>query len=58
MCEGKKREENERWKKEMEEISAEDQVWGIVNRKKRDGKGVMRISRWKRRNILRDCWGK
>jgi len=41
MCEGKKKEENERWEREVEEARVEeDQVWGIVNRKRKRWKGI------------------
>lgn len=38
MCERKKREENDRWEKEMEQVRRERDVWEIVN----GGEGVER----------------
>jgi len=40
ICEEKKREENERWEREVEEARVEEQVWGIVNRERKRWKGI------------------
>lgn len=40
MCERKKREENDRWEKEAEQVRSERDVWAIVNRGRRKRKRV------------------
>lgn len=40
MCERKKREENDRWQKEAEQVRSERDVWEIVNRGRRKRKRV------------------
>jgi len=40
ICEEKKRDENERWEREVEEARVEGQVWGIVNRERKRWKGI------------------
>lgn len=42
MCNRKKEEERERWKKEAEEARTEGQVWEIVNSERRRWKGINR----------------
>jgi len=40
LCEQKKKEENEKWEKEVKRVKWESQVWGIVNRERRKWKGI------------------
>lgn len=40
MCEQKKREENDKWEKEAEQVRSERDVWEIMNRGRRKRKRV------------------
>lgn len=40
MCERKKKEENDRWKRATAEVRREGDVWEIVNRERRERKKI------------------
>lgn len=40
LCERKKKEENDRWKKQVVEARRENEVWEIINRERKKRKGI------------------
>jgi len=40
LCEEKKKEENERWEREVEGVKRESQGWGIVNKERKKWKRI------------------
>lgn len=62
MCERKKQEKNERWESKAEEARRESELWEIVNRERKRGKGInenMKMEEWKDyfRGLLRGIEG-
>lgn len=48
MCEAKRREKNDRWKRRAREVRTKGQVWEIVNkeRRKRRVNGDVKMGEW------------